>query len=126
MGGGGRRGGGGAGGGRGRKGKDEPAGALPRRTRAAAANPAPVPAADPRLAEALAQQEATGEILRVIRRSPGNAQPVFDMIADRAMRLCGALHGGVMRFDGRLLEVAAYTPGSPAFDEALPRTYPTA
>jgi PAS domain S-box-containing protein len=108
------------------KGKVETARALPRRTRAATAKPASVPAADERLAEAPAQQEATSEILRVIRRSPGDAQPVFDMIAERAMRLCGALHGGVMRFDGRLLEVAAYTPVSPAFDEALRRTYPMA
>ena len=107
------------------KGKVETARALPRRTRAATAKPAPTaPAAT--LAEALEQQEATSEILRVIRRSPGDAQPVFDMIAERAMRLCGALHGGVMRFDGRLLEVAAYTPVNPAFDEALRRAYPMA
>ncbi|HEV3348230.1 MAG TPA: GAF domain-containing protein, partial [Methylomirabilota bacterium] len=108
------------------KGKVETARALPRRTRAATAKPAPVPPADTRLAEVLAQQEATGEILRVIRQSPGNAQPVFDMIAERAMRLCGALHGGVMRFDGRLLEVAALTSVSPAFDEAVRHIYPMA
>jgi PAS domain S-box-containing protein len=108
------------------KGKVETARTLPRRTRVAPAKPASVPPAEARLAEALAQQEATGEILRVIRRSPGDTQPVFDMIAERATRLCGALHGGVMRFDGRLLEVAAYTPVSPAFDEALRRIYPMA
>src|SRR4029077_9694630 len=108
------------------KGKVETGRAPPRRTRAATAKPAPVPPADTRLAEVLAQQEATGEILRVIRQSPGNAQPVFDMIAERAMRLCGALHGGVMRFDGRLLEVAALTSVSPAFDEAVRHIYPMA
>jgi len=108
------------------KGKVETARALPRRTRAAAVTSTPPASAAADLAEALEAQEATSEILRVIRRSPGDIRPVFDMIAERAMRLCGALHGGVMRFDGRLLEVAAYTPVNPAFDEALRRTYPMA
>jgi PAS domain S-box-containing protein len=76
------------------------------------------------LTEALAQQAATAEILRVIRHSPTDAQPVFDMIAERAMRLCGALHGGVLRFDGKLIHVAAHVAVSPAFSDALRRTYP--
>ena len=108
------------------KGKVQTARALPRRTRAAAVTSTPPTSAAADLAEALEAQEATSEILRVIRRSPGDIQPVFDMIAERAMRLCGALHSGVMRFDGRLLEVAAYTPVNPAFDGALRRTFPMA
>jgi GAF domain-containing protein/CheY-like chemotaxis protein/anti-sigma regulatory factor (Ser/Thr protein kinase) len=76
------------------------------------------------LSEVLEQQKATGEILRVISQSPTDAQPVFDMIAERAMRLCGALHGSVMRYDGELVHVAAHVHVSPHFAEALHRTYP--
>jgi len=77
-----------------------------------------------RLAEALEQQAATSEILRVIARAPGDVQPVFDMIAERAMRLCGALHGGVLRFDGELVHLAAHVDVNPRFADALRRTFP--
>src|SRR5262249_55517395 len=63
------------------------------------------------LAEAHEQQTATAEILRVISTSPNDAQPVFDMIARSASRLCDGKYAIVTRFDGELIHlVAQYNP----------------
>src|SRR5262249_45397932 len=63
-----------------------------------------------KLAEALEQQTATAEILRVIRSSPSNVQPVFDAVAVSAARLCESFDSAVWRREGdRLLLVARAT-----------------
>jgi PAS domain S-box-containing protein len=59
------------------------------------------------LSEALEQQTATGEILRVISSSPTDVQPIFDAIVASSVRLCDASFGGLLRFDGEALHVAA-------------------
>jgi GAF domain-containing protein/DNA-binding response OmpR family regulator len=59
--------------------------------------------------EALAHQTASADILRVISRSPTDVQPVFDIIAERAMRLCGARFGWVFTFDGEWIRVASFS-----------------
>jgi PAS domain S-box-containing protein len=57
------------------------------------------------LTDSLARQTATAEILRVISRSPTDAQPVFDIIGERARKLCDAAVSMVCRFDGGLLHL---------------------
>jgi GAF domain-containing protein/CheY-like chemotaxis protein/anti-sigma regulatory factor (Ser/Thr protein kinase) len=77
------------------------------------------------LTEALEQQTATSEILRVISSSPTDVQPVFDTIAANALRLCGALWSTVVRFEGELMELAAiHNVSDPIAIEALRRAYP--
>ncbi len=63
------------------------------------------------LTEALEQQTATSEILRVLSRSPTDAQPVFDAIAAAALKLCDANSANVFTFDGELLHLAAHGDG---------------
>jgi class 3 adenylate cyclase len=57
--------------------------------------------------EAMAQQAATSEILRVINSSPGNVEPVFITILDNALYLCEAAFGFVTTYNGERFERAA-------------------
>ena len=61
---------------------------------------APSPELQRTLTEALEQQTATSEILRVISESQTDVQPVFDTLAEAVLRLCGAVSSLVTTFDG--------------------------
>ncbi len=75
------------------------------------------------LIEALEQQTATSEILRVISRSPTDTQPVFDTIAAAALKLCHASVANVVTFDGELIHVGALAPASGEGADALKRHF---
>src|SRR5260370_30985017 len=76
------------------------------------------------LTEALEQQTATSEILRVISSSPTDGQPVCNAIAEAAMRLCGAASSLVTTFDGELLHLAAQAAVSTEGADVLRGVYP--
>jgi signal transduction histidine kinase/DNA-binding response OmpR family regulator len=77
------------------------------------------------ITEALEQQTATSEILRVISSSPTDVQPVFDAIVESSARLCGALFSSVYQFDGELIHVGALYNYPPAGLERSRRLFPT-
>ena len=76
------------------------------------------------LLESLEQQTATSEVLRVISSSPTNVQPVFDSIAESAVRLCDGQFSFVVRFDGKVMDFASCcglsAEGLDAFHSILP------
>ena len=68
------------------------------------------------LKESLEQQTATSEILGVIASSPTDAQPVLDVIAENAARVCGSYDAVIRLLEGNILRLAAhYGPVEPGF-----------
>ena len=63
--------------------------------------------------EALEQQTATSEVLGAISSSLTDVQPVFDLIAKSATRLCKAQFCHVFSFDGTLIHFMALHGYSP-------------
>ena len=74
--------------------------------------------------EAREQQAATAEILRVIRTSPNDVQPVFETIVRNAVSLCGGLFANAFRFDGELLHYVASHNVGPSYADMIRAKYP--
>jgi two-component system, NtrC family, sensor kinase len=60
------------------------------------------------LKESLEQQTATSEILGVIASSPADIQPVLDVVAENAARVCGANDAVIFRVNANVLDRAAH------------------
>ena len=74
--------------------------------------------------EALEQQTATADILKVIASSPSDVQPVFEAIAERSKRLVDALSTTVFRLEGGVMHLSAFTSTNPEADATLKAMFP--
>ena len=78
--------------------------------------------------ERIEHQSATVDVLKVMSASPGDPQPVFDLIVERARDLCDGYGVTVYEFDGTLIHWRAATGVSddPSARQALEAMYPMA
>ena len=74
------------------------------------------------LTEALDQQTATSEVLEVISRSPGGLDPVFQAMLEKAVRICDAKFGSILRWDNEAAHLVATHNAPPAFAEERRRS----
>ena len=73
------------------------------------------------LSEALEQQTATSEVLKVVSSSPGELGPVFNAMLENAVRICGAKFGNLMLSEGDAFRTVALYGAPAAYAEARRR-----
>ena len=79
-------------------------------------------AANAGLSEALDQQTAMADILKIINQAPFDLEDVLTILIEKAARLCGAEHGTLYSFDGETLRTAARYNVPDAFWDLMRRT----
>jgi two-component system, NtrC family, sensor kinase len=87
------------------------------------ADPQQIGELERKLDELTAQQAATVDILKVIAGSPGDAQPVFEAVADRAMKLLDCWSVIVTRFDGECFQFGAARGALPDTEQFVRQRY---
>jgi signal transduction histidine kinase len=74
------------------------------------------------LRESLQQQTATADVLKTISRTAFDLQRVLETLLETAVRLCGAKHGMIFRYDGEYCRAAADYNNPPGLLELWQRT----
>ncbi len=75
--------------------------------------------------ERIEHQAATIDVLKAMSASPGNAQPVFDLIAVQVQKICGSRNAALFEFDGTLLhQRSRHGPVAPPMADAFARRFP--
>jgi GAF domain-containing protein len=78
--------------------------------------------------ERIEHQSATIDVLKAMSASPGDPQPVFDLIVRRARDLCNAAAASLFEFDGELVHFRSIVRdgsyGTPETVEAYTRLFP--
>jgi signal transduction histidine kinase/putative methionine-R-sulfoxide reductase with GAF domain len=74
------------------------------------------------LSESLRQQTATAEVLKTISRTAFDLQRVLETLLENAVRICGAKHGLIFRYDGECCRAAAAYNAPPGTLELWQRT----
>jgi hypothetical protein len=77
------------------------------------------------LRQSLDQQKATSEVLQVISSFPGDLEPVFARMLEKAVTICDARFGNIQHWDGEALHLVAAHNTPPAFAEARRRSPPS-
>jgi GAF domain-containing protein len=75
------------------------------------------------LREVLERQTATAGILQIIASSPSDVQPVFDAVADRAVKLLDCWSVIVTRFDGEYVQFGAARGALPDTEQFVRQRY---
>jgi two-component system, NtrC family, sensor kinase len=74
-----------------------------------------------KLAEALEQQTATSQVLRIISSSAGELESVFSAMLENALRICEAKFGMLLRYNHGAFVAQAMVGAPPALVDALMR-----
>ena len=74
--------------------------------------------------ERIEHQAATIDVLKAMSASPGDPQPVFDLITTRARELCGSVASMLFAYDGELLHMRTWGGYDPAAAESYLRQFP--
>jgi two-component system NtrC family sensor kinase len=74
--------------------------------------------------ERIEHQAATIDVLKAMSASPGDPQPVFDLIARQAAKLCNVPTAAVATYDGTMIHLATQSGFDAAYADAYALQFP--